>query len=48
MELFRESEDSFFMTAQDMRIRFRQDGAGTIAGFDLVRGAGTYTAHRTR
>ena len=21
---------------------------GTIAGFDLVRGAGTYTAHRTR
>ncbi|MDF9440413.1 class A beta-lactamase-related serine hydrolase [Stenotrophomonas acidaminiphila] len=48
MELFRESEDSFFMTAQDMRIRFRQDGAGTIAGFDLVRGAGTYAAHRTR
>ncbi len=48
MELFPESKTAFFMTALDMAIRFERDGDGAIGGFNLLRGANTYTAKRTR
>lgn len=47
MEMFRASEQVFFMTAQDMSVRFTRDADGAVGGFDLLRGAGTYTATRT-
>ena len=46
MELFRESKSAFFMTAQDMTIRFEQEGDGAAAGFSLVRGSNTYPGTR--
>ncbi|HVJ62266.1 MAG TPA: serine hydrolase domain-containing protein [Tahibacter sp.] len=48
MELFLESRHAFFMTAQDMSVRFEQGGNGEIAGFSLVRGSNTYPATRTK
>lgn len=48
MELFREAENAFFMTAQDMILRFERDADGAINGFNLVRGAGIYPAQRVR
>lgn len=48
MELFPESKTEFFMTAQDMAINFEWSGDGAIVGFNLVRGANTYPAKRTR
>lgn len=48
MELFRESETAFFMTAQDLTIRFEQRADGAIIGFSLLRGTNTYSAKRTR
>jgi len=46
MELFAESEAAYFMTAQDMSIRFELSGAGAAAGFSLIRGANTYPGTR--
>lgn len=46
MELFPESRDTFFMTAQDMSLRFERDGEGKLAGFTLLRGSNTYAATR--
>ncbi|GAB3359246.1 hypothetical protein GCM10027430_30870 [Lysobacter tyrosinilyticus] len=48
MELFPESKTAFFMTAQDMSIRFERSGEGAVVGFNLVRGANTYPATRTK
>lgn len=48
MQLFAQSKSAFFMTAQDMSIRFDRGGDGAIIGFSLVRGANTYPATRTR
>lgn len=48
MELFAESKTGFFMTAQDMSIRFETDADEGIAGFKLLRGTKTYPATRTR
>ncbi|TDR41127.1 CubicO group peptidase (beta-lactamase class C family) [Tahibacter aquaticus] len=48
MELFAESKNAFFMTAQDMAIRFERDGDGAVVGFALTRGANTYPAAKTR
>lgn len=48
MQLFAQSRTAFFMTAQDMSIRFDRGGDGAIVGFSLVRGANTYPATRTR
>lgn len=48
MELFAQSKDAFFMTAQDMSLRFERDRAGTVIGFTLLRGASTYPATRVR
>lgn len=46
MALFAESKHAFFMTAQDMSIRFEQGDKGEIVGFSLVRGSNTYPATR--
>lgn len=46
MELFPESKTAFFMTAQDMTLRFEQDGDGKATGFSLLRGANTYPGTR--
>lgn len=46
MELFAESAAAFFMTAQDMSIRFERRDDGAITGFDLVSGGSTYKAVR--
>lgn len=48
MELFAESKTAFFMTAQDMAIRFERDGDGAVVGFSLIRGASTYPATKSR
>ncbi|WP_252255487.1 serine hydrolase domain-containing protein [Lysobacter capsici] len=48
MELFPESKTAFFMTAQDMAIRFERSKDGAIDGFSLVRGANSYPATRAR
>ncbi|WP_255367297.1 serine hydrolase domain-containing protein [Dyella sp. OK004] len=48
MELFPESKTAFFMTAQDMSIRFERSDDGAIVGFKLVRGSNTYPATKTR
>lgn len=48
MELFPVSQSSFFMTEQDMSIRFERGNDGAFAGFTLIRGANTYPATRTR
>jgi len=48
MELFPESKTAFFMTAQDMSIRFERSGDGAVVGFTLVRGANTYPATKIR
>lgn len=48
MELFRESNTGFFMTAQDMSIHFERDGNDQVIGFSLVRGATTYPGTRRR
>lgn len=46
MELFPESKTTFFTTAQDMTLQFESGDTGTISGFKLLRGAGTYPAKR--
>ncbi|WP_084445864.1 serine hydrolase domain-containing protein [Sphingomonas sp. TDK1] len=48
MEMFAESKASFFMTAQDMSIRFERGNDGAITGFALLRGENTYPAKRMR
>lgn len=48
MELFAQAQDAFFMTAQDMSLRFERDRAGAVVGFTLLRGANTYPATRIR
>lgn len=44
LELFAESKNAFFMTAQDMTIRFEQNDSGDVVGFSLIRGSNTYPA----
>lgn len=46
MEMFAESQTAFFMTAQDMSIRFERDDEGAVTGFSLFRGANVYTGAR--
>lgn len=46
MELFPESDTAFFMTAQDMTIRFDRDDRGSVVGFSLLRGGNTYPAKK--
>lgn len=48
MELFAQAKDAFFMTAQDMSLRFERGRDGTVSGFELLRGAARYPATRTR
>lgn len=50
LELFPESlsDAAFFMTAQDMSIRFERDDDGASSGFTLIRGANTYRATLAR
>lgn len=48
MELFAQSRTEFFMTAQDMAIRFEHDGDGAVSGFALLRGGQSYPAARER
>lgn len=47
MELFAQSGTEFFMTAQDMSIRFERDAQGAVSGFALMRGGKSYPATRT-
>jgi hypothetical protein len=47
MELFPESKTAFFMTAQDMSIRFEHGDDGAVVGFSLLRGGNSYPAKRT-
>lgn len=46
MEMFAESQAAFFMTAQDMSIRFERGDEGSVTGFRLFRGANVYTGAR--
>ncbi|HWU53052.1 MAG TPA: serine hydrolase domain-containing protein [Tahibacter sp.] len=46
MELFAQSKTEFFMTAQDMAIRFEPGSDGTVGGFALLRGGQSYPATR--
>jgi CubicO group peptidase (beta-lactamase class C family) len=48
MEMFAESQMAFFMTAQDMSIRFERGDKGAVTGFNLFRGANVYTAVRAQ
>ncbi len=48
MELFPESADTYFMTAQDMRVRIERDASGQVQGITLLRGAGSYSGPRVR
>jgi hypothetical protein len=48
MDLFAESKTAFFLTSQDMSLRFERSVDDTIAGFSLIRGANTYPATKTR
>jgi CubicO group peptidase (beta-lactamase class C family) len=47
MEIFPQSDLTFFMTDQDMSIRFHEVADRPADGFDLLRGSNTYTAKRT-
>lgn len=46
LELFAQSPDAFFMTAQDMEMKVQRGGDGKVTGFALVRGGTTYPATR--
>jgi CubicO group peptidase (beta-lactamase class C family) len=46
MELFPASETTYFMTAEDMSIRFDPGDGGQVPGFSLIRGATTYPGTR--
>lgn len=48
MELFPESATRYFMTAQDMSIRFELADSGAVSGFSLIRGGNTYPGTRQR
>lgn len=48
MELFGQSKTEFFMTAQDMAIRFERDGSDAITGFALLRGGKSFPATKAR
>lgn len=48
MELFPESKSAFFMTAQDMTIRFEHGDDGAVVGFSLLRGGNSYPAKKAR
>lgn len=48
MELFPESETRFFMTEQDMSVRFELSDKGTASGFSLIRGASTYSGTKQK
>ncbi|GAB3259565.1 serine hydrolase domain-containing protein [Chitinimonas naiadis] len=46
MALFPEAGNAYFMTAQDMSIRFEPDADGMVSSFSLIRGGQTYTGTR--
>lgn len=46
MEVFAESAQRFFMTAQDMALEIERDRSGEVTGFVLVRGNNRYRAKR--
>jgi CubicO group peptidase (beta-lactamase class C family) len=48
MELFSVSKSHFFMTAQDMEIRFEHSDSGVVVGFSLLRRGSTYPAEKAR
>lgn len=48
MELFSESPTGYFMTAQDMSIRFELADDGEASGFSLIRGANTYAGTKQK
>jgi CubicO group peptidase (beta-lactamase class C family) len=46
LELHREADSSFFLTAPDATIRFETDAKNTVKGFALLKGVNTYRAKR--
>lgn len=46
--LLPESENTFFGTAIDMRIRFDEDSRGNVVGFSILRGDSEVSASKIR
>lgn len=46
LELFAQSPDAFFMTAQDMELKVQRGEDGKVTGFAVVRGGTTYAGKR--
>jgi CubicO group peptidase (beta-lactamase class C family) len=48
LELYREANSSFFLTAPDATIRFETDATNKVNGFALIKGVNTYPAKRVK
>lgn len=48
LELHRETNSSFFLTAPDATIRFETDATNKVKGFALIKGVNTYPAKRVK
>ena len=48
LELHREADSSFFLTAPDATIRFETDAKNKVTGFSLIKGVNTYPAQKVR
>lgn len=48
LELHREANSSFFLTAPDATIRFETDTKNKVTGFSLIKGVNTYPAQKVR
>lgn len=48
LELHREANSSFFLTAPDATVRFETDTENQLTGFSLIKGVNTYKAERVK
>ncbi|QWY79237.1 beta-lactamase family protein (plasmid) [Shewanella decolorationis] len=48
LELHRETNSSFFLTAPDATVRFETDAKNKLTGFSLIKGVNTYRARRVK
>ncbi|MBU0912869.1 MAG: beta-lactamase family protein [Gammaproteobacteria bacterium] len=48
LELHREANSSFFLTAPDATVRFETDAKNQLTGFSLIKGVNTYKAERVK
>lgn len=48
LELHREANSSFFLTAPDATVRFETDAENQLTGFSLIKGVNTYKAKKVK